>query len=258
MKNKVLISFDVEEFDLPREHGAEISVAEGARVSGEGLAKVLRILKRNKVRATFFCTVNFAKEQPELVEQIVKDGHELAGHGVNHFEPRQTDAKTCKEHLEKMLSVKVVGYRQPRMGKIDYKKLNEWGYRYDSSVNPAFIPGRYNNLKVARKPYKVDGVLEIPTSVATLMRVPLFWLALHWLPLRVYVKFAKMSLTKTGYFATYFHPWEFADLSGYKAVPGYIKRNSGDKLVTRLEKVIKLLEAEKNDFITYREYGERM
>ena len=38
---KVLLSFDVEEFDLPKEHGGEISLEEGVKVSAEGLEKIL-------------------------------------------------------------------------------------------------------------------------------------------------------------------------------------------------------------------------
>ena len=255
MSGKVLLSFDVEEFDLPREHGAEIGVKEGAKVSAEGLKKILDVLKENEVKATFFCTVNFAKEQPKLIRRIIKEGHEVACHGVDHFAPKPSDAKECKEYLKKVFGVKAVGYRQPRMQKIDYENLHACGYRYDSSVNPAFIPGRYNNLKTPRKPYFKDGIIEIPVSVATFMRVPLFWLALHLFPFAMYAKFAKMSLKKTGYFATYFHPWEFAELGGFKVVPAYIKKNSGDKLALRLDRLVKKLKNEGREFVGYNEFA---
>ena len=44
MSGKILLSFDVEEFDLPREHGAEISLKKGIKVSVEGLRRILDIL----------------------------------------------------------------------------------------------------------------------------------------------------------------------------------------------------------------------
>lgn len=254
MSGKILLSFDVEEFDLPREHGAEISVKDGAKVSAEGLDKILDVLKNNGVKATFFCTVNFAKEQPKLIRRIIKDGHEVAGHGVDHFNPHKTDVLECKKYLKKEFGVDIVGFRQPRMQMIDYKNLHSCGYRYDSSVNPAFIPGRYNNLKTPRNPYSRNGVIEVPVSVATFMRVPLFWLALHLFPFSVYANFAKMSIKKTGYFATYFHPWEFAKLDVFKMVPFYIKKNSGDKLVLRLDKLIKKLKSEGCEFVGYGEF----
>ena len=253
MSGKVLLSFDVEEFDLPREHGEMISVKKGAKVSAEGLVKILDVLKNNKVRATFFCTVNFAKEQPELIKRINTDGHEVACHGVNHFKPTKTDAKKCKEYLDKCFKVATAGWRQPRMQTINYDDLKKCGFLYDSSVNPAFIPGRYNNMKEPRKPHLKSGILEIPTSVATGLRVPLFWLALHLFPFFVYMRLAKMAIKKTGFLATYFHPWEFADLGDYKVVPWYIKRNSGDKLVKRLDKMIKKLKGDGDKFVVYRE-----
>ena len=253
MKGKVLLSFDVEEFDLPREKGEAISLEEGINVSSEGLERILELLERNNVKATFFVTGNFAKARPDLVTRIVKNGHEVACHGVDHFNPKSTDVSESKKIVEKIAKVKVNGYRQPRMFPISYKELSRCGYKYDSSVNPAFIPGRYNHLNVSRTPFMREDILEIPTSVATLVRVPLFWLALHIFPVSLYVKMAKMTLKKTGYFATYFHPWEFAScLSRYKVVPRYIKKNSGVKLIERLEKVVS--ELDECSFETYDEY----
>lgn len=255
MKKQVLLSFDVEEFDLPREHGGEISVAEGVKVSSEGFCKVLDLLKKRGVKATFFVTGNFAEGAPELVSRMVKEGHEVACHGVDHFNPKKTDVEKSKEIVEKIAGVPVVGWRQPRMFRISYSELKRCGYAYDSSVNPAFIPGRYNNTKVPRKPYVKGGVLEIPTSV-TGLRVPMFWLALHLFPLKMYCGLARKVLRDTGYFATYFHPWEFASLSGFKEVPWYIKRNSGMELVQRLDKVICELEKEEGEFVGYAEFAE--
>ena len=141
-KRSVLLSFDVEEFDLPREHGGEISLEEGVKVSSDGLVKILALLRRSEVRATFFVTGNFASARPDLVKEILKDGHEVACHGVDHFEPRASDIRESKKIVEKVAGVKVVGYRQPRMFKIDYVELLKCGYLYDSSVNPAWVPGR--------------------------------------------------------------------------------------------------------------------
>ena len=256
MSGKILLSFDVEEFDLPREHGEEISLEEGLKVSAEGLKRILKTLNETNVKVTFFCTGNFAEGRPELVNEIVEGGHEIACHGVDHFKPMASDVKKSKKIVEKVAGVKVRGYRQPRMQKIDYEELKRCGYKYDSSVNPAFIPGRYNNLKVPKKPFMRGGVLEIPVSVVTFMRVPMFWLALHLFPKKIYYRLARMCVKRDGYFATYFHPWEFADLVGFAVVPGYIKKNSGVKLVKRLHGLIDNLKAAGYDFVTYGKFGE--
>lgn len=253
---KVLLSFDVEEFDLPREHGAKISLEEGLKVSSRGLERILDTLAGEKVKATFFITGNFAEGRPDLVLRIRDEGHEVACHGVDHFKPEKKDVENSKKIVEKVAEVKVLGWRQPRMGKIDYGALERCGYLYDTSVNPAFIPGRYNNTKVPRRPFMKKGIVEIPTSV-TGMRVPLFWLALHLFPAGFYIRSAKATLEKTGYFATYFHPWEFADeLKDYRAVPGYIKYNSGVKLKKRLHGLIRELKMAGGEFVTYAEFAE--
>ena len=252
---KVLLSFDVEEFDMPREHGGTISVEEGVEVSAEGVEKILDLLKRTAVLATFFVTGNFAERAPELVRIMVAEGHEVACHGVDHFRPKASDLAESKRIVEKLAGVKVRGYRQPRMFKTDYGEMHRCGYVYDSSVNPAWVPGRYNNTGVSRRPFVREGVVEVPTSVATGARVPMFWLALHWMPVLAYVKLARGCLRQTGYFATYFHPWEFATaVLKYKMVPGYVRHNAGDKMVKRLERVIRGLEGE---FVTYSDFVER-
>ena len=60
--------------------------------SSEGLEKILDVLKNNGVSATFFCTANFANGAPKLIKRIFEEGHEVACHGVDHFEPKPNDA----------------------------------------------------------------------------------------------------------------------------------------------------------------------
>lgn len=261
---KVILSFDVEEFDLPREHGGKISVERGVEVSSVGLRRILDLLERTGVKATFFVTGNFASLSPELTREILARGHEVGCHGVDHFRPQKGDATRSKEIIEKVMNggvrgkkpYKVSGYRQPRMFEIDYEELARAGYSYDSSVNPALIPGRYNHFDVPRRPFVREGVVEVPTSVASVMRIPLFWLALHLFPAALYLGLVRMCLRETGYFATYFHPWEFGEINEWREVPAYIKRNSGKKLIARLERVILDLKRRGYEFVTYREFVE--
>ncbi|MBQ6375810.1 polysaccharide deacetylase family protein [Candidatus Saccharibacteria bacterium] len=262
MTAKILLSFDTEEFDLPREHGGEISVKDGVKVSSEGIERILELLEKRQIIATFFTTANFALENPDLTRRILAAGHEVACHGVDHFTPKKGDIVKSKQILEKILNptktkspYHVSGYRQPRMFPIDYAELEAAGYLYDSSVNPAFIPGRYNHLDTPTAPYKVHNVLEIPVSVATPLRTPLFWLALHIFPFHFYLHLAKKSLKKTGYFATYFHPWEFTDLDRFKEVPTFIKINSNQKLLARLDQLIAKLQSRGYEFTTYADFA---
>jgi len=70
--NMILLSFDTEEFDVPREHGVRFTLEEGMKVSIKGTNRILDVLKQNGVRATFFCTGNFAERAPEVMQRIMK------------------------------------------------------------------------------------------------------------------------------------------------------------------------------------------
>ena len=79
----VLLSFDTEEFDVPKEHGVDFSLDEGINVSVEGTNRILDVLKETGVIATFFCTGNFIRKAPDVIKRLLNEGHELACHGVN-------------------------------------------------------------------------------------------------------------------------------------------------------------------------------
>ena len=111
----ILLSFDTEEFDVPREHGVDFSLAEGMKVSVIGTNRILDSLKANRVRATFFCTVNFVANAPDVMKRIISEGHEVACHGVDHWNPQPSDVEKSKKEIEALTGQTIHGYRQPRM-----------------------------------------------------------------------------------------------------------------------------------------------
>ena len=261
MANKVCLSFDFEECDLPREGGVEFPLERGMQVSAEGASEVLKVLGRHGVKATFFCTLNFAERAPEIMRRLIADGHEVAAHGVDHFHQVREDPVLCKQGLERLYGVQAVGYRQPRMFPVDDAELAAAGYRYNSSLNPAFVPGRYMHLTTPRTMFVKGGLLQVPASVTPLVRFPLFWLALHLLPEWLYLALVKRTLRHDGYFVAYFHPWEFsasfaAESRSLKVSP-LIRRNLGTPMSGRLDRLVRALKAEHCDFITIKElaYG---
>ncbi len=255
---KILLSFDTEEFDVPREHGVDFSLEKGMTVSIEGTARILDVLKENRVKATFFCTGNYATHAPEMIRRILDEGHEVACHGVDHWRPNESDFVRSKEIVERVAGITCNGYRQPRMFPVNDMVIKQAGYLYNSSLNPAFIPGRYMHLRDPRTWFMKDGVMQIPASVTPTFRFPLFWLSLHNLPESIYRWLVKRTLRHDGYFVTYFHPWEFFDLKDHPEfkMPFIIKNNSGWKMVKRLDGLIKSLLADKAEFITFTEFAE--
>lgn len=252
----ILLSFDIEEFDVPREQGVDYSLEEGIQVSVEGTNHILDVLKKNSVQATFFCTGNFAENAPEVMRRIIDEGHEVACHGVDHWQPKETDFALSKEIVERVTGLTVTGYRQPRMFPVVESEIRRVGYRYNSSLNPAFIPGRYMHLKTPRTWFVKDGVMQIPASVTPWLRFPLFWLSLHNLPEVLYHWMVRRVLNHDGYFVTYFHPWEFFELKKHPEfkIPFIIKNHSGMQMTKRLDNLIKMLKGRGHRFITYDEF----
>lgn len=252
----ILLSFDTEEFDVPREHGVDFTLEEGMKVSKAGTNTILDVLKANNVRATFFCTGNFAENAPEVMRRIMDEGHEVACHGVDHWQPKASDFRISKEIVERVTGRTVAGYRQPRMFKVDDEEIERAGYRYNSSLNPAFIPGRYMHLRSPRTWFWKGGVMQIPASVTPWLRFPLFWLALHNLPQGLYNRLALRTYRHDGYFVTYFHPWEFYELREHPEfkMPFIIRNHSGRAMASRLDALIKMFLSRGACFGTFSEF----
>ena len=252
----ILLSFDTEEFDVPRERGVEFSLEEGMEVSVEGTNRILKVLKQNHLRATYFCTSNFAENAPDVMQRIMDEGHEVACHGVDHWEPKETDVFISKEKVERAIGRQVFGYRQPRMYAVSDEAIEKAGYCYNSSLNPAFIPGHYMHLTSPRTWFMKGNVMQIPASVTPLIRFPLFWLSLHNLPQGLYHWMVRRTLNHDGYFVTYFHPWEFYELKDHPEWKiRFVTRNrSGMEMVNRLDRFIKMLKSQNQQFVTFHEF----
>lgn len=255
----ILLSFDTEEFDVPRESGVDFTLAQGMEVSHYGTERILDILDRNGVKATFFCTTNFAENAPDIIRRILASGHEVAAHGCDHWQPKPTDVFRAKERLEELTGRPVAGYRQPRMFPVSDEDIRRAGYIYNSSLNPCFIPGHYNHLDKPRTYFMRDGVLQIPASVTPWIRFPMFWLALHNLPLWLYKAFARRTVSHDGYLSTYFHPWEFYPLGEHPEFKvGFVSRNhAGKEMERRLDSVIKMFKERGEEFTTYSDFTRR-
>ena len=254
---KLLLSFDIEEFDVPIENGVEISMKDQMERSVEGTQNILSLLKRNNIKATLFCTANFAKSNQHIIEQAVAEGHEIASHGYYHSSFEVSHLKSSREELERISKTQVNGFRMARMMYVEHKEIENAGYKYDSSLNPTFIPGRYNNLSKPRTHFKVGQLIELPSSVTPIFRIPLFWLGLHNFPLKIYNMLLARTLKKDGYAVIYFHPWEFTDIKSVKSkykLSGLMTNNSGEELINRLQKVIDYQRALGTEFITISEY----
>src|SRR5690606_1304077 len=130
------------------------------------------------------------------------------------------------------------------------------GYVYNTSINPTYLPGRYNNFHLPRTWFWQKSVLQIPASVTPIIRIPLFWLSLHNFPLAVYKRLCSWTYNTDKYLNLYYHPWEFTDLKDNErfGFPGYVSKNSGDDMTKRLDSLINYFKAKKYPFGTFESF----
>jgi peptidoglycan/xylan/chitin deacetylase (PgdA/CDA1 family) len=238
----VLLSFDVEEFDLPTEYHQPIEPEEQLAMGYKGTAALLPILQRHQVACTLFTTAHYATRFPLQIQELATH-HEIASHAFYHSSFEEGHLLQSRLQLEKISGKPVIGLRMPRMRKVAMSEVKKAGYVYDSSINPTYLPGRYNNFHLPRTLYSEEGIIRVPVSVSPHLRIPLFWLAFKNFPYPLFKQLALQTLRKDGYLCLYFHPWEFVDMCQYK-LPGYLTKMCGEPLQQRLYQLIHDLKKE--------------
>ncbi len=117
-----------------------------------GVGRILRVLDRQGVRATFFVPGYTADRWPEVVREIRDAGHEIGHHGYLHEGAHAApDAETEERHLlrglealDRVTGIRPVGYRAP-MWELSYRLpglLARHGFRYDSGLMDSDRPYR--------------------------------------------------------------------------------------------------------------------
>jgi peptidoglycan/xylan/chitin deacetylase (PgdA/CDA1 family) len=249
LNKRVFLSFDIEEFDMPHEYAKEISFHEQIKISTDGCRSILDLLEKHQVRATFFSTVVFAQNAPDIIKRITEDGHELASHGFYHSAFEVEHLLESRIELEKISGLKILGYRMARMMPVSSEDIELAGYHYNSSLNPVYLPGRYNNYFKSRRYFYSNNLLEIPASATPLIRIPLFWLSFHNLPVALYRLLCWLTMKADDYLNLYFHPWEFAEIKDPKyGLPAFTTRRTGMEMVEAFDQWIAWAKAQNYTF----------
>jgi len=114
-----------------------------------GTPRLLELLRRHDVRATFFVPGFTAERYPDVVRRILDGGHEIAHHGYLHESAAGLDARQEKalierglEALDRVAGIRPVGYRAPFWETNDHtpRLLADLGFDYDSSLMDDDVP----------------------------------------------------------------------------------------------------------------------
>jgi peptidoglycan/xylan/chitin deacetylase (PgdA/CDA1 family) len=173
LSRQVLLTFDLEEFDIPNEFGSSLSWEEQVSVGRLGMEAVSEILSFHKIPVTIFTTAAYAKENRDQLK-VLADNHEIASHTFHHSSFTDEDLLLSRRVLREITGNEIYGLRMPRMKAVDMALVQQAGYTYDSSINPTFIPGKYNNSHLPKILYTEKEVYRLPCSVSPGMRIPLF------------------------------------------------------------------------------------
>jgi peptidoglycan/xylan/chitin deacetylase (PgdA/CDA1 family) len=248
MKKIVCLSFDVEGFDPPVIFGVPSEYSMSNEFSVEGCRLLADLFGRLGVSSTFFVTGMFARERPEVVRELVSLGHDVGCHGNEHrplwklsYDELKGDIEAGKNSVEKASGSKVLGFRSPRnmVNPHLYEVLSELSFRYDSSVHPALIPGRWLDVLKKRGVHTVNGIVEVPSS--TMLGLPISWWWMRNIGLWYTKLGCEVSLKLESYALLYFHAWEFTDAPEVLGVPKHMTRGVGGKFLRNLEKLVTAL-----------------
>jgi len=182
----------------------------------------LELLKNTGNKATFFVLGTVAEHYPDVVKEILNQGHEVATHGYSHqlvynMTPAtfEDDLKISFDHLEKAGCSEILGYRAPywsitKKSLWALEVLKKLGLKYDSSIFP-IKRGLYGIPNARTYPNEIiDDLWEFPPATIRVLGVNLPIAGggyLRLMPYKVISGAIKRSLSKyTRVF--YFHPYE--------------------------------------------------
>ncbi len=143
----VALSFDVDNVSaaLARGELAPVALTRGEYGAVDGLPRVLRLLEKHQIPASFFIPAVSDLLHPKMIQDIMASGkHEIAIHGwihenllaLNNQEEEQRLLNQAIDHLTKVVGKRPVGYRAPSWAFSPYTmaQVAKAGFLYDSSL----------------------------------------------------------------------------------------------------------------------------
>lgn len=258
-----ILTFDIEEWfhilDNVSTEGPERWTNYEERIY-QNVDRILELLDRHELKATFFILGWIAEEYPDLVKKISNLGHHIGSHSNLHQLCYNLSKKEFKEdtkksiyRLEDLIGKKVNCYRAPGFS-IQYKNrwaleiLQELGIEIDCSIFPAnHAHGGFKEINMA-EPFVINtqkgSLKEFPINTVPFLGNNLVYSGGGYFRLMPYMLIRHWS-SKANYVMTYFHPRDFdATQPMIKELSLFRRFKSYNGLKTAYAKLDKWLEAE--------------
>jgi peptidoglycan/xylan/chitin deacetylase (PgdA/CDA1 family) len=142
----VLLTFDFDAeslWETTGSHSTPTYLSRGAYGARVGVPRILSLLAKYDIRATFFVPGITAERHQAVVQEIYARGHEIGHHGYRHESPTDLTLEEEKavlekgfEILEKVTGERPKGYRSPAwdLSHNSIRLFQEYGFLYDSSM----------------------------------------------------------------------------------------------------------------------------
>lgn len=182
MAQTVLLTFDFDAVSLWL--GSMDARSPSAISRGEfgvvGLRRILALLERHAIAATFFVPGHTAETYPDATREIVAAGHEIGHHGYLHENPLGLETREREravlerglDALDRIAKIRPAGYRSPAWDNSPYtvELMVELGLSYESSLmGNDFTPYlcRVGDVHDPAGPYRFGSevdLVELPVS----------------------------------------------------------------------------------------------
>lgn len=61
--------------------------------------QILDTLKEKNVKAIFFCTYDYIKDNPDIVKRMIAEGHIVGNHSYRHYNMTEVDTETARDEV---------------------------------------------------------------------------------------------------------------------------------------------------------------
>jgi polysaccharide deacetylase family protein (PEP-CTERM system associated) len=193
--------------------------------------RILAMCREFQRPATFFVIGRIAEAAPDLIQEIARDGHEIAYHShahvfLTHEDPARfrRESREDKDRLEQLAGKSVLGFRAPGFSLTPHSVwaldvLAELGFLYSSSIMPTKI-SRFGFPGAPATPFLwPNGLIELPLPIAGPWGLPylggIYLYAAPW----AWTKRQILKASPGETLWTYTHPYDFDRTEKFSPMP---------------------------------------